>query len=212
MDPPPRYPSFTPVYSYGNLRRFDAEARQHDRKVPAGILYAQDRFGFALVLLSALGGYYWVLSSLLQEGGGSPGRNRNADSEELAARELESRFPAERWRKLRTILGEAFSQRIEDADWSTADWVQRLIAAAGAGEDRRDEQRQRYAADIRQVLLRARENTQTGTELVEDGYEAAVVQAEIVARRVARRIAATIGLTFTGVAAILAFGAVVLGK
>ena len=143
---------------------------------------------------------------------GRPGRNRNADSEELAARELESRFPAERWRKLRTILGEAFSQRIEDADWSTADWVQRLIAAAGAGEDRRDEQRQRYAADIRQVLLRARENTQTGTELVEDGYEAAVVQAEIVARRVARRIAATIGLTFTGVAAILAFGAVVLGK
>ena len=212
VTPPPRYPRFTPTYSYGNLRRFAAEARQYDRKVPAGILYAQDRFGFALVLLSTLGGYYWVLSSLLHEGNGPAGRNRNADSHHLAVRELELRFPDERWEQLRAVLGEAFSQDIEDPEWSVADWVRRLIAAAAAEEDRRDDEGHQYAGDVQQILRRVRGHTQTGVELVEDGYEAAVAQAQIVARRTALRIAATVGSALTGIAAILAFGAVVLGK
>ncbi|SCL34516.1 hypothetical protein GA0074692_3851 [Micromonospora pallida] len=212
VTPPPRYPRFTPTYSYGNLRRFAAESRQYDRKVPAGILYAQDRFGFALVLLSMLGGYYWVRSSLLHEDSGPPGRNRNADSHHLAVRELELRFPGERWDKLRTVLGEAFSQQIEDPEWSTADWVNRLVAAAGVEEDQRDEELQRYAEDVRQILRRAREHTQTGIELVEDGYEAALAQAQIVARRTAGRVMAAVGLAITGITVILACGAVVLGK
>ncbi|MFI6227922.1 hypothetical protein ACIBCR_11475 [Micromonospora echinospora] len=214
VTPPPRFPRFTPTYSYGNLRRFAAEARHHDRKVPAGVLYAQDRFGFALVLLSALGGYHWVRGSLLYEGSGPPGRNRNADSHHLAVRELESRFPGERWERLRAVLGEAFSQQIEDPEWPTAGWVARLIAAAetpgepGPHTDRGQE----YTEDVRQVWRRAREHTQTGVELVEDGYRAAVAQAQIVARRTARRIMTTVALAITGITVVLAFGAVVLGK
>lgn len=137
VDPPPRSLQATP-YTYRGIADWFAGPASAQRGVDAGLLRANDRFGFALVVLTALAGRDWVDRVLLRtpEPASTPASERRpADDRRDIASELRRHWPdtAERsWNPLITVLAEPFGAEIELDSWSSAQWIERALQAEKA--------------------------------------------------------------------------------
>jgi hypothetical protein len=121
------------LYEYGGVRRWRAARRAGEGlAIDPGTLRAQDRFGFALVVLVALAGKDWVESHLLsiQDAGGVAWRR--ADSAAEVAEALSDHWPdteTRDWAPLVHALAEPFSADLETPETWAADWIGRVKAA-----------------------------------------------------------------------------------
>ncbi|MDG6109362.1 hypothetical protein Daura_09975 [Dactylosporangium aurantiacum] len=147
-------------YDYGPVRRWRRRTHLPDNGgLDAGYLRAQDRFGFALMVLAALAGVDWVDRSLLG-GAGNDFAARAVDNRD-DVRDALSRYLGRQWAPLVAVLAEPFGvsrdlaghQPMEDAGKWAGPWLARLLEAT-------EESRQIIAPEVVPVdeeLLRRHE-------------------------------------------------------
>jgi hypothetical protein len=227
LDPPPTFVRATPLYSHGLVRRrwpparptSDGDrSRQVHGDLDAGVLRAQDRFGFGLVVLSALAGKDWVRNNLLWEGDDGGGRGADHPEKVRAAlgRLWSDTAHPQRWDRLIEALAAPFERRIHDPGWSAAAWVGRLLEVTAqpgsrpisrslprlSGEDTR-----RFARELREIQMAASATSANKVDRLWLGFEAVQRQAERLAWRTAWRWAAVPAAVFLIAAAVLVIGA-----
>jgi hypothetical protein len=203
-EPAPVTVRATPLYAYRGLKYRQHNAAVRGLGIDAGVLKAHDRFGFALVVLTALAGRDWVEQVLLRAQDDDPHGRRFADEPAAVAaalRRLWPDTPTRRWRELIQTLAEPFGPVIEAADWSAADWVERLIRAerrcvvpAQAPEPLPRGPVEAYRAELEGIRTRARAVPTRRPDTDQQGYRAI----EAVALRVAVREAVRSLLLWSG--------------
>jgi len=130
--PVPQVLRTTDLYNYRTLRdiRLGRSAG-----VRPGDLYAQDRFGLMLVVLSMLAGREWVEQVLLSEDATDAAGARIADSAEKTHHALTALWPDPRWQPLIRALAEPFGDGVhgrtalERREPWAAGWLGRVRAA-----------------------------------------------------------------------------------
>lgn len=209
LSPPPVTIRSTITYEYSGVRAWRHHVMEHGpTPVDPNILRAHDRFGFALVVLTALTGRDWVERSLLWTGNDRHADARPADDRRRvidALRNLWIDTSDRQWGPLIHAMSEPFGPQIERADWSAAQWVERLIEAERdcAPPSRRIATSLRrastdeFAHDIAQVRAEARRELAPRKEQVMLGYAAVQRRAMAVATR-----QATVTMTLAGGAVI----------
>jgi hypothetical protein len=194
-DPPPAVLRGTELYEYGGIRRMRYDTAQGWNLTP-GLLYAQDRFGFLLVVLCALAGRHWVEQTLLHADPDNPAV-RVADSEEAVLAALREHWADPRWEPLIAVLAEPFGDgpRGRLAIESPGPWAQAWLAGVFAAEQRcergpvAEPDRSRaatveaFARPIEQIRTYARHGPATRPERVHRAYEAIGREAQAVALR-----------------------------
>ncbi|WP_436529277.1 hypothetical protein [Actinoplanes sp. HUAS TT8] len=218
-DPPPPRVRSSPRYAYRGIR-------ESDHALSAGLLYAQDRFGFLTVLLSALAGREWVDRVLLAEDPEDRDGGRIADSGDRVARALAALWPDDRWQPLREVLAEPFGTgphgqiALEHpAPWA-AGWLDRVRAAeARCGDPVRAVRRTAVPisglvsdAEVERVRIAARAHPAGRNQRVRLAYSAIAQGAQATAARRFRLAAWGWGAGLTGGAAVVALGAFVIGR
>ncbi|GAA2854767.1 hypothetical protein Acy02nite_73700 [Actinoplanes cyaneus] len=219
-DPPPRRVRSSPRYTYRGIR-------EHDDDLSPGLLYAQDRFGFLTVVLSALAGREWVDRVLLAEDPEDRDGGRIADHGDRVARALAALWPDDRWQPLRDVLAEPFGTgqqgqiALEHPEPWAAGWLARLRAAEARCEDPVRSTVPRPAApvswlvsdaDVERVRVAARAHPAGRNQRVRLAYSAIAQGAQAAATRQFRLAAWGWGAALTGGAAIVALGAFVIGR
>lgn len=215
LSPPPVSIRSTPAYEYGGVRAWRQHVMAHGpTPVDPHVLRAHDRFGFALVVLTALTGREWVEHHLLWTGGHQPGGARPADDRGRvidALRALWVDTPTRQWGPLIHAMSEPFGPLVEHADWSAAAWVDRLVEAerdcapapprvvTSLPTASTDE----FAVDIARVRAEARRELAPRKEQVMLGYAAVQQRAMDVATRQARVSMSLAGGAVIGVAFLL---------
>ena len=207
VDPVPIYPRTSEPYVYQGIRawrdrqtanreRWQRSGRDPAHFVPEAIdpamLWAQDRFSFALVVLVALAGRDWVESTLLATQDDEGQERRRADDPDAVMEELARHWPATAtrdWTELITTVSEPFTSDIEVRRWSAADWIERLI-----GSERRcvrvppepaPDHSHPHRRDLALILSAANRSPAPGPERVTRVYAAIQRRAETLALRAA---------------------------
>lgn len=229
LEPLPPILRTTPPYSYRAVREWNSrsEGSQPRSGLNAGVLRAQDRFGFALIVLTAVAGKDWVENNLLWESEDEDHRARRADHREevrAALRRLWS-DPAQRsWEPLIDALVAPFGKEIEAPAWSATTWVRHVLDATTQPHSIRPpqanlpfrpasaEETRRYARNLHTIQTESFTPTANKVDELRLGFEAVQRQAEKVAWRAAVRWAGGWAVSLLLVAAMLAIGAWVLGK
>jgi hypothetical protein len=132
MDPPPKALRTTERYVYKGVRDWLRYEFRQKLAIDAGRLRAQDRFGFAIVVLVALAGRDWVETELLTHQDDEGEEIRRADDRSAVIAALRQHWRDDRWEPLIQAVTEPFDSRIEDFEWSAAEWVERLLDAERA--------------------------------------------------------------------------------
>lgn len=189
-DPPPAGLRGTELYEYGGIRRM-----RHDPQgwqLTPGLLYAQDRFGFLIVVLCALAGRHWVEHTLLHTDPADP-YARVADSEEAVLRALREQWADPRWEPLIVVLAEPFGTgpRGQIAIESPHPWAQAWLGEVIEAERRcgtgrppapvRTDLVDAYAGPIAAVRAYAQRGPATRPERVHRAYDAIAHRAGTVA-------------------------------
>ncbi|MFC5008248.1 hypothetical protein ACFPIJ_61855 [Dactylosporangium cerinum] len=138
--PPPRSLRPTKPYHYKAITDWFENPQLRHLGVDAAILRAHDRFGFAVVVLTALAGKGWVDRVLLRApeqltGYHSGADWRTADDRRLVIAALRAHWPDRpdrQWQPLIQTLAEPFGPEIELDSWSSAAWIQRVLRAESA--------------------------------------------------------------------------------
>ncbi len=194
-DPPPAVLRGTELYEYGGIRRMRFDTDQGWNLTP-GLLYAQDRFGFLIVVLCALAGRHWVEQTLLHADPDNPAV-RVADSEEAVLKALREHWADPRWEPLIAVLAEPFGTgpRGQIAIESPHPWAQAWLAEVFAAEQRCqgepvDEPARpatalvyAFAGPIEEIRTYARHGPATRPQRVHRAYDAIGRQAQAVALR-----------------------------
>lgn len=144
--PPPRSLRPTKPYHYKGITDWFDNPRVRHLGLEAGVLKAHDRFGLAVVVLTALAGKEWVDRVLLRAPDSAPPRpghgdrtatnqvsgHRTADDRAAVAgalRQLWWDTDDRRWAPLIQALIEPFGSEIEVDNWSASRWIQRVLEA-----------------------------------------------------------------------------------
>jgi hypothetical protein len=210
-EPPPAGLRLTPLYRYQGI------PRQEPRQLRAGLLYAQDRFGFVTVVLSALAGRSWVDSVLLRADPASTGERRVADSEPAVVAALRQQWPDRRWEPLIRAVAAPFGTTergpvLEAPGPWAAGWLAWVIAAEEQclPGGRRPEgpgpapAASAFRAEIEEIRRYATRMPAPGPERLRLAYEAIARGAHTVALRRARFWASVWGAGLTLAAAAVA--------
>lgn len=218
-DPPPGRVRSSPRYTYRGIR----EREDH---LSPGLLYAQDRFGFLTVVLSALAGREWVDRVLLAEDPEDRDGGRIADNGDRVRMALAALWPDDRWQPLREVLAEPFGTgphgqiALEHPEPWAAVWLGRLRAAEARCEDPvRAVTRPEVPAfplvsdaDVERVRVAARAHPAGRNQRVRLAYSAIGQGAQAVALRQFRLAAWAWGAGLAGSAVVVALGAFVIGR
>jgi hypothetical protein len=136
VDPPPTSLRPTRPYHHRAIIDWFRNPNLHGLGVDAGVLMAHDRFGFGVVVLTALAGKDWVDRVLLRPpvtGPAPPDDTVRVADDQFAVREAltrEWRDTEDRhWRPLIDVLAEPFGPAIQLPGWSAAEWLRRLLDA-----------------------------------------------------------------------------------
>lgn len=214
VQPPPTSVRGTMPFMYAGI-----QLSSGTRPLDAGVLWAQDRFGFALVVLTALAGLEWVETVLLQAVDG----RRPADDPRAVSAALAEHWPDgddRRWQPLIEVLADGFSHAVEAPDWSAAKWVRQLLDAEracvvtppmpdpGVPRGRVD----RYAGGLERIRVNALSVPAARPDLARRGYEAVQRQANAVAARAAVHSALIWAALPVVVVVVVLIGALGLGK
>jgi hypothetical protein len=186
LQPPPKTIRTTEMYAYRSVREWG----QHGQTMPLdvalddGALRANDRFGFAVLVLVATAGQAWVVNNLLRSHEAN-GHRRIADDRRAVREGLRTLWPdtdKRRWDPLITVLVEPFGHEIEAAGWSAEGWLNRLIAAQeacvvqdgqpvvaapGSSRDVND-----FRDDIARIYREATARAASRPERITEGYDA----------------------------------------
>lgn len=223
VTPAPTSVRLSRPYDYVGLREWVENEGGQGFGIDSGVLRAQDRYGFALVVLTALAGRDWVRRVLLWTDD-ETGR-RPADDREQVVDELRRHWPDScdrHWDPLIQVLSEPFGAGgpIESAQWSAADWLARLLAAEQECV-RRGPQRPvdlptgpvfRYERDLEQVRREACAMPAPRPQLVLQACDALHRRAAAVGVRHAVLAGLAWAGGLAGTAVLLAAGAWGLGK
>ncbi|GGK07213.1 hypothetical protein GCM10010123_41330 [Pilimelia anulata] len=139
LHPAPTMLRTTEWYEYAGVAEWRALPAADRPAIDPGLLRAQDRFGFAIVVLTALAGRDWVDRILLQPDEEDNGA-RPADDRALVAAALRRLWPDRpdrHWAPLIEALVAPFSRAgtapaIEAGGWSARAWLDRVRAAEAA--------------------------------------------------------------------------------
>jgi hypothetical protein len=166
----------------------DAPALPHDAYPDPVALLANDRFGFALVVLTALAGVHWVANTLLGPYGGSTSWTRRVDDRDEVRDALRNLWRHPRWDPLIEVLVEPFGADIVARTWSAAGWLDRVIAAIEPSNPPQVSQRDldRHRLTVAQIRDEARAEGGVDLQQIDAGYRAADRAAIRVARRAAQ--------------------------
>jgi hypothetical protein len=219
--PPPERLRTGALYVYRGIRRWQDELAQgRQLRVDPGVLLAQDRFAFAMVVLAALAGRHWVESTLL-----SPHDNvRAADSAGSVIEALTDHWQntADRdWTPLIKVVAEPFSADLEQRGPWAADWIARLIAAEeecvqqpGPPPRTRivSSGRTTRADDLDRILAEVHQHPAPKLRKVQHSYEVVQRRAEAVALRSAVGAALLFGGGLIMIALVLVVGALGMRK
>ena len=230
--PPLRALRLTARYRYQGIPRHGGD---HKRELRPGLLYAQDRFGFLTVVLSALAGRNWVDTVLLRaDPDATDGTRRVADSEHAVYKALSELWPDPGWQPLIAALAVPFGtgehgQITLEAPGSWAqDWLARIRAAEEHctpaetdGVHRAPSSRTPaversplaliFEREIREIRQLVTDVPAPGAERVRRGHRAIAEVAHRVAMRRAVLWASVWGAGLTVAAAVVAFGVLVMG-
>lgn len=177
-----------------------------------GELRAQDRFGFALVMLTALAGRD-CMERLLR----IDGDHRPADSAPAVAEALGQNWREPRWRNLIEVLAEPFGpdgmagRDVEDEGPWAADWLNRLTEAVPPGETPAGSpppgwvDPAEYARDIALFRTTLHRRPRSQFELQSEANDLLERQSQRVAARTAARYAALVLLGFLAVLVVVLF-------
>jgi hypothetical protein len=202
--PPPELP--TPDFYLRRPRL--ADGLRYD----PGELRAQDRFGFALVILTALAGRDCMERLLRRDDG-----HRPADSAEGVAEVLRQNWREPRWRDLIEVLAEPFGPAgeagrcVEDEGPWAADWLCRLTGVVPPGGEEQWAppagwaDPAGYARDIAHFRTTLRRRPRSGFELRNEANDLLERQSQRVAVRTAARYAALVLLGFSAVLVVVLF-------
>jgi len=222
VDPPPTTLRVSPPYDYLGLREWTANEGRQGYGIDQGVLRAQDRHGFALIVLTALAGRDWVRQALL--GGDEDTGTRPADDRDQVVAAFRRHWPDTDdrcWAPLIDALAEPFGTAIESARWSASGWIHQLRIAEEAcvrpvTTPRRLPLRpgpvSRYGADLDLVRRQAGPGPASRPQQVRHAYESLQRRALAVGTRQAVHAALRWTVALTGVALMLAVGALGLGK
>ncbi|WP_433605198.1 hypothetical protein ACQP2P_26690 [Dactylosporangium sp. CA-139114] len=139
VDPPPFMVRPTPPYHHRALAEWFADPKVNKYGVDADVLRAHDRFGFAVVVLTALAGKEWVDRVLLRSPvtpnmEGVRGDARTADDRDAVVTALRQLWPdtdRHQWAPLIEALAEPFGRAVESPKWSAQEWLGRVLEAEG---------------------------------------------------------------------------------
>lgn len=221
--PAPKVLRTTDLYDYRALR--DRRLGRAQGPLRPGHLYAQDRFGLLLVVLSLVAGREWVEQVVLAVDATDASGGRIADSEEKMHRALTALWPDPRWEPLIRVLAEPFGVGVDGQialerpdPWAAA-WLGRVRAA--------EEQCVEPAAPARDdlpapppVAVRAVEDVRRAArarpagrhELVRRAYEAIEQAAQDLAAGQARRAMWLWGGGLTAAGFLIALDVFVFGR
>jgi len=201
--PPPELP--TPDFYLRRPRLSDG------LRYDPGELRAQDRFGFALVMLTALAGRD-CMERLLR----IDDDHRPADSAPAVAEVLRQNWREPRWRSLIEVLAEPFGpvgpagRGVEDEGPWAADWLSRLTQAMPGEAPEWSAppgwvDPAEYARDIALFRTTLRQRPRSQFELQSEANDLLERQSQRVAARTAARYAALVLLGFLAVLLVIAF-------
>ncbi|MEV8510753.1 serine/threonine-protein kinase [Dactylosporangium sp. NPDC051484] len=198
FEPPPKSVRATKPYHYRGLSDWFANAKVSHLGVDPAILRAHDRFGFAVVVLTALAGRDWVDRVLLRNPDltytdSDVDGPRTADSREHVKRALRqhwpNRDPRRQWDPLIDALAEPFGREIEAPDWWLTAWIARVIEAeqrcvVGPEQEQVFEVADpaKYRTQLDDIRSRAARRPARREDVARMGYEA-VAQAGVSAAR-----------------------------
>jgi hypothetical protein len=220
MNPPPKALRTTERYVYKGIRDWLKYEFHKKLAIDAGRLRAQDRFGFAIVVLVALAGRDWVETELLTHQDDEGEEIRRADDQPAVINALRQHWRDDRWEPLILAAAEPFDSRIEDWDWSAAEWIERLleadrasarlastaVAKALAGPPTRMDR------DLQKIRDYARAIPASRPQAVQRAYEGVQRRADAVAARAAVFSALPWALIPVVVVLVVLIGALGLGK
>ncbi|GIE90225.1 protein kinase family protein [Actinoplanes regularis] len=222
-EPPPQTLRTSQLYEYRGLRQLRLRP---GHEPSAGLFYAQDRFGFLTVVLSALAGREWVDRVLLAPDPEDRYGGRIVDSGERVDQALAALWPDERWRPLRELLAEPFGTgprgqiALEHPDPWAADWLNRVREAEARCVDpvRSAARRGTPApwlvtdAEVERVRAAAQAHPAGRNQRVRLAYSAVARGAQAAAASQFRLAAWRWGAGLTGSAVLVALGAFVIGR
>jgi hypothetical protein len=222
LSPPPVSLRTSPRYEYVGVRNWRGNDARHTYAIDPGVLRAQDRFGFALVVLTALAGRDWVTRVLLWTGDTGDGRRPIEDRAQVAAA-LRRHWPDTRdraWAPLIDALVEPFGTEIEVENWSSAGWIARLLDAERQCVRSADADPPplpqgdviRFRNELAQIRSEARALPAPRPERVRHAYDALARHADDVVMRNAAISALTWAGALIGVVLVLVISALGLEK
>ncbi|WP_305789962.1 hypothetical protein [Symbioplanes lichenis] len=222
-DPPPRALRGTALYEYTGLRALRLDDPEGLRHLTPGLLYAQDRFGFLTVVLSALAGRHWVDHTLLGPDPDDPSR-RVADSAEAVRHALRAHWPDPRWAPLADALAHPFGPDGRIALEAPGPWAETWLSGVRDAERRcadgdpgdgpwPDESLvHTFARDLERIRDHALRGPATRPERVHLAYRAIGEAAQEIALRRAALWMSVSGLGIVLAALVLAAAAFVIGE
>jgi hypothetical protein len=198
--PAPKSVRSTKQYCYRGLAEWFGNQQLRNVGVDAALLKAHDRFGFAIVVLTALAGRDWVDRVLLRNpdlvGSVSvPDDRRTVDDRQAVIDALRQLWPDNEkrmWMPLIEALAQPFGPEIESANWTATAWIERILRAEKRCVVGQQSQPlfdtasppayRRYLDDI---LRRTSQVPARRQDLAERGYQAVQDVGHAVARRAA---------------------------
>jgi hypothetical protein len=214
------------LYEHRGVREWRREQKNGRRlSITPGTLLAQDRFGFALVVLAVLAGRDWTEGALLGAYDGPRGPARRADSGPPVAEALTDhwRDTGDReWGPLIRVAAEPFGTDLTQPGTWAVPWINRLIEAQEQCVRRTtpvaprripvSSRRTTRVADLDWILAEAGRQPATRRLRTQHGYRALRRRAEAVAIGAAVRAAALSAGLLVAIVLVLIVGALGMGK
>jgi hypothetical protein len=222
MDPPPMAVRNAGPFAHRSIREWDRRLRDGETglALDAGAMRANDRFGLALCVLTAVGGRAWVRDTLLWTDELDPNPIRRADRRGDVRDALRRRWSYSRqdWSPLIEALVAPFGleSEIESRSWSAVAWLDEVIEAEARCAARRPDGplpradallTARYARKLRAVRAEACRPVATRVGRVRHGCAVIEARASAAAWRAAWLSATRWGLGVLFVALLLTIGA-----
>lgn len=191
MDPSPKAPlRTTQPYVYKGVRDWQKHDLPKGIGLAPGLMRAQDRFGFALVVLVALAGKDWVELDLLNHPYDNGAKVRRPDNRSTVVEALRLHWRDPSWEPLIQAAAAPFGPEIEKGEWSAAEWIEQLVEAqresARLASTREPKpQTDRLDPDLQTIREYARAVPTPRLPAERRGYEALARRANAVAARAA---------------------------
>jgi hypothetical protein len=222
MDPPPMAVRSAGPFAHRSIREWDRRVREGDTglALDVGAMRANDHFGFALCVLTAIAGRTWVRDTLLWTDELDPNPMRRADRREDVLDALRRRWAYSRrdWHPLIEALVAPFGveSEIGSKSWSAVAWLEDVLRAEAECAARRSDGplpradaqvTARYDRKLRAVRQEASRLVATRVVRVRNGCAVIQASASAVAWRAAWVSATRWGLGVLFVALLLTIGA-----